>query len=59
MFDNDEHVCGHLNSRTSIIFFILNNYKVKKYFIEILNLWLVLPTQKTKLKIQQIKMISQ
>ena len=54
MFDDDEHVCGHLNSRTSIIFYILNITKVNKYFIEILNSWIVLPTKKTKLKIQQI-----
>ena len=33
--------------------------KVNKYFVGILNLWIALPTRKTKLNVQEIKMISQ
>jgi len=38
---------------------ILNIIKVNKYFVGILNLWIVLPSKYSQLNVQWIKMISQ
>jgi len=38
---------------------ILNITKVNKYFVGILNLWIVLPPEYMKFNVQRIKMISQ
>jgi len=50
MFE-DSWLCGFLN--------IYKTTKLNKYFIGILNLCIVLPTQNTKLNVQQIKIILQ
>ena len=49
-FDDDGHVGGHFGIRGFQI--ILNTTKVNKYFVGILNLWIVLPTKYTKLNVQ-------
>ena len=46
-FDDDGHVRGQLNIT-----------KVNNYFVAILNLWIIVPTNYTKLNVRGIKMIS-
>jgi len=58
-FDDDEQVRGHMN--TWIVKYTLNYQitELNKYFVGILNSWIVLPTKYTTLNVEQLKRVSQ